>query len=123
MANEKNLINRGATQFRSGEEAVKNGHKGGKASGESRRRKKNTIEAIRAVLAENAGGGLTKLEVIAARVIKRLADEGDIRDYKVLADILGEAKQTVKLEGNGLMIVTKDEQDKQAEQAFLNDSY
>ena len=45
MANEKNLENGKATQFRSGEEAAKNGQKGGIASGVARRRKRSMQEA------------------------------------------------------------------------------
>lgn len=45
MANEKNLENGRATQFRSGEEAARNGQLGGIASGAARRRKKSLREA------------------------------------------------------------------------------
>ena len=45
MANEKNLENGKATQFRSGEEAARNGQLGGVASGASRRRKRALREA------------------------------------------------------------------------------
>ena len=45
MANEKNLENGRATQFRSGEEAARNGRNGGLASGAARRRKKSLKEA------------------------------------------------------------------------------
>ena len=44
MANEKNLENGKLTQFRSGEEAAKNGQKGGIASGVARRRKRSMKE-------------------------------------------------------------------------------
>lgn len=40
MANNENLKKGKATQFKSGEEAVKNGRKGGIASGEAKREKK-----------------------------------------------------------------------------------
>lgn len=45
MSNEKNLENGKLTQFRSGEEAAKNGQKGGIASGAARRRKRSMREA------------------------------------------------------------------------------
>lgn len=45
MANEKNLECGKTTQFRSGEEAARNGRKGGQASGAARRRKKSLKEA------------------------------------------------------------------------------
>lgn len=44
MANPQNLKKGKDTQFRSGEEAARNGKKGGVASGESRRKKKNIME-------------------------------------------------------------------------------
>lgn len=46
MANEENLKKGKATQFRSGEEAAKNGKKGGQASGKSRREKKAFRERL-----------------------------------------------------------------------------
>ena len=45
MANNENLAKGKATQFRSGEEAARNGSKGGIASGAARRRKKSLKEA------------------------------------------------------------------------------
>ena len=50
MANNKNLINGRATQFRSGEEAAKNGKKGGIASGKARRERKTFRELTELVL-------------------------------------------------------------------------
>lgn len=50
LANNKNLINGRATQFRSGEEAARNGKKGGIASGISRREKKTFRELTELVL-------------------------------------------------------------------------
>lgn len=40
MANEENLKKGELTQYRSGEEAARNGKKGGQASGKARRQKK-----------------------------------------------------------------------------------
>lgn len=45
VANEKNLECGKTTRFRSGEEAARNGRKGGQASGAARRRKKSLKEA------------------------------------------------------------------------------
>lgn len=50
MANEKNLKKGKATQYRSGEEAARNGRKGGKESGKKRREQKAYREIARAVL-------------------------------------------------------------------------
>ena len=54
MANEENLKKGEATQFKSGEEAARNGQKGGVASGASRRRKKAMRQTVNALL----GAGL-----------------------------------------------------------------
>ena len=50
MANAENLKKGEATQFRSGEEAARNGGKGGVASGASRRRKKSMKAALKTML-------------------------------------------------------------------------
>lgn len=50
MANEKNLKKGVATQYRSGEEAARNGRKGGIASGESRRKRKTLAESMKDLL-------------------------------------------------------------------------
>lgn len=50
MPNEKNLKKGKATQFKSGEEAVKNGKKGGEASAKSRRGKKTIQQILNTVL-------------------------------------------------------------------------
>lgn len=50
MANDENLKKGEVTQFRSGEEAARNGRKGGKASGEARRRKANFRKTLNLLL-------------------------------------------------------------------------
>lgn len=52
MANDQNLNNRAATQFRAGEEQVRIAKKGGIASGQARRRKK-TLSELAKMIAEN----------------------------------------------------------------------
>lgn len=68
MANEENLRNGESTQYRSGEEAARNGQKGGIASGKSRRRKKllrETVEMlIKLPLYEGQLDKLTSIENI-----------------------------------------------------------
>lgn len=104
MANEQNLIP--AAHPLTVEEASK----GGIASGKARRERKTLADALRKVLEENAGdSGLTRREAIAAKVLKRLYEEGDIRDVKVLAEILGEVKQTIDIPGLQLNVNTSKE--------------
>lgn len=50
------MINGKATQYRSGEEAARNGQKGGIESGIARRKKKNTAELINAMLSAKVNG-------------------------------------------------------------------
>lgn len=66
MANEKNLKKGKATQFKSGEEAARNGKKGGKASGKAKREKK-TIQNILTAFLDDKIEGNVQLEEIAER--------------------------------------------------------
>ena len=104
MANEQNL------KVPTSDEARELGRNGGIASGKARRERKTLADALRKVLDESAGAdGLTRREAIAAKVLKRLYDEGDIRDVKVLAEILGEVKQTIDIPGLQLNVNTSKE--------------
>ena len=119
MANEQNLTPFTSEQSR--EEAAKNGRKGGIASGVAKREKKTLADALRVVLEEKAseGSDLTKREAIVAKVVKRLYDDGDIRDLKILADVLGESVQTLDLKGVA-PIVARDAEDAAGLQALLD---
>lgn len=95
MANEQNLI-----PIQTESQAREKGRAGGIASGKARRERKTIAEALRLVLAERGNEqGLSRQELIVARVVKRLYDEGDIRDLKVLADVLGESEETINVKG------------------------
>lgn len=105
---------------RSKEEARERGRAGGVASGAARRERKTIADALRLVLAEKANEqGLTRQELIVAKVVKRLYDEGDIRDLKILADVLGESEQTINLKGVA-PIVAKDAEDAAQIQGLLD---
>lgn len=105
---------------RSKEEARERGQAGGIASGKARRERKTIADALRLVLAEKANEqGLTRQELIVAKVVKRLYDEGDIRDLKILADVLGESEQTINLKGVA-PIVAKDAEDAAKIQGLLD---
>ena len=105
---------------RSKEEARERGRAGGVASGAARRERKTIADALRLVLAEKANEqGLTRQELIVAKVVKRLYDEGDIRDLKILADVLGESEQTINLKGVA-PIVAKDAEDAAKIQGLLD---
>lgn len=100
MANEQNLIPFDSSQSR--EEAKKNGSKGGKASGESRRRKKSIRENMKELLAmapsgDISGMGLDGIEsdeltnqlVMTAALMMR-AQGGDVAAIKEIRAIIGE---------------------------------
>ena len=61
MANDENLKKGESTQFRTGEEQAKIAQKGGKASGEARRRKKAMRQAAAELLNMNIAGGQSEV--------------------------------------------------------------
>lgn len=100
MTEKKKVPNSEGTQFRTGSKQVELARKAGIASGVARREKKTLAETLRAVLEERPDKeGLTRQELIVAKVVKRLYDKGDIRDLKVLADVLGESEETINVKG------------------------
>jgi hypothetical protein len=115
MANENNL-----KPIQTESEAREKGRQGGIASGKARRERKTLADTLRVVLEEKANdAGLTRREAIVAKVVKRLYDEGDIRDLKILADVLGESEQTINLKGVA-PIVAKDAEDAAKIQGLLD---
>lgn len=99
-----------APPFESGEKARELGKKGGIASGKAKRAKKTLADTLRKVLQEKIAKGekLTRQEAIAIKAVKRLYDDPKMSDLKILAEILGETKQTVELTGTQLVINTDD---------------
>ena len=115
-----NLKNTEGTRFVSGSQAVENGRKGGIASAAAKKERRTLADTLRVVLEEKANdAGLTRREAIVAKVVKRLYDEGDIRDLKILADVLGESEQTINLKGVA-PIVAKDAEDAAKIQGLLD---
>lgn len=115
MANEKNLENGKLTQFRSGEEAAKNGQKGGIASGVARRRKRSMKEAadyylslpetdrrrVNALLRDAVDPKDVDNQMSVVMGMAEAAKRGDARAAGVLLKMLGEDKpqnETVRLE-------------------------
>ena len=107
MANEQNLEKGLATQFRSGEEAARNGHKGGVNSGVSRRRKRSLKEAADLFLSLPVADTKTYNKMVLAGVdpddidyqmavvigMTTKAIKGDAKAAKVLIEMLGGAKE------------------------------
>lgn len=88
--------------------------KGGKARAKKMKERKSIAEALRKVLDEpiTKGSRQTRLDGISIKVVKKMFDDPDIRDMKVLAEILGEIKQTLTADGEGLTIVVKSQEEK-----------
>lgn len=91
MANEQNL--RPFTSDQNREEAAKNGRKGGKASGEARRKRKAFAEAFDTLLersfTDHNGNQLQGVEAIAAKVFQQ-AMNGDLKAIQIIRDTVGE---------------------------------
>ena len=107
MANEQNLLNGKATQFKTGEKQVEIARKGGKASGEAKRRKKEMRERLELLLSMpiNNGKGVDvdKIKSFAAIkgknitvedailiAITQKAMKGDISAGAFIRDTVGE---------------------------------
>lgn len=98
MANDENLKRGKATQFRSGEEAARNGAKGGIASGKSRN--------LRARLKEWAEQGGYELML---QVAQEEIENGNTKMWELVRDTIGE-KPTDKLDVSGAVpVVIKDD--------------
>lgn len=98
MANEQNLVPFTSEQNR--EEAAKNGSKGGVASGEARRRKRDLRLAFEMLLekefTDKTGNLISGAEALAAKQFEK-ALKGDSKAFEVVRDTAGQ-KPIEKLE-------------------------
>lgn len=102
MANEENLIPFTSNQSR--EEAVKNGRKGGKASGEARRRKANFRKTLNMLLTAEIDTDISPMlkemgldstiESAMNMAIIKKAMMGDVKAYEAIAKYSGQSAQT-----------------------------
>lgn len=115
MPNEKNII---PHQFKPGDTSGKaaNGRKGGIASGKAKRKRRELreiFEAIRKTPVEVAMPDKTLKEVdfdeAAVLAMYRKAMTGDVGAMKLIATMLGEYEQKVKVEGTTPVLVTEEE--------------
>lgn len=112
MANEKNLI---PQANRSPSEVREMGRKGGKASGEARRRKKTMREALEMMLFHTKLNEQTKQmlkaegvsdvedmnhQMVITRSLIAKAESGDVQAYNAICSMIGE-KPAEKMEVNG----------------------
>ncbi len=75
--------------FRSGSEAAEMGKKGGRASGRSRRKRKQLREYLEVLLGKKMEDGSTRAEHICQALIEK-ALTGDARSFELIRDTLGE---------------------------------
>jgi hypothetical protein len=91
MANNENL--KPFTSDQSREEAVKNGRKGGIASGEARRERKKIKEYLEIALAsaikDKQGNEYTRLEAGVLKLVERYV-KGDQKAFDTVVELLGE---------------------------------
>ena len=112
MANEENLKKGKATQFRSGEEAARNGKKGGIASGETRRKRKTmreTMELLASQPVTNKGikksiksivDGIDEddmdMMLAATMGVFNAAIKGNVSAYEKIVEMLGEGVEDIE---------------------------
>lgn len=105
MANDENLKKGVVTQFRSGEEAARNGRKGGKASGRARRRKADFRKTLNVLLTTEidspewtpflkAQGLDSTLESAVNAAMIREALAGNVKAYEAIAKYSGQTAGT-----------------------------
>lgn len=124
MANDKNLENGRATQFRSGEEAARNGRIGGVASGASRRRKRSLKEAadlylsmpvrdkrkLNAIIRDGLEAEDVDNQMAIIVGLTKVAQEGDFKSAKVLFGLLDESgSEQVSTPDDGFLDALREE--------------
>lgn len=93
MANPENLVR---NEDRTPEQLRENGRKGGIAQGRNKRKRKMLRDLLLEELAsKNPGTKMSKAEYITARVIKKLADDPNMHDLRIVYELVGELEQRV----------------------------
>lgn len=108
MANLQNLL-RGnpATQFKSGQQAVENGRKGGIRSGEVRRERAMMKQELEAMLKQTTDDNTTYKNKVTLGLLANAIDKtkgGSPEAYKTILAVLGELKEEQKIETPSLNI-------------------
>lgn len=105
MANEQNLENGKATQFKSGEEAAESGRNGGIASGRAKREKASLRKAAQEVLngeyTDKSGKKLLGANVVILNLFKIAADPHNkqcIQAVRLLMELYNEDKSPAEME-------------------------
>ena len=132
MANNENLIRLSPS------EARENGRKGGKASGEARRRKANLRQTMNAILTSEvdipewtqileALGLDSTLETVISAAMVREAMNGNVKAYTAIKDVLGQtSKSETDLEEQRVRMAAAkarmgvDDEEEQEDDGFLD---
>lgn len=112
MANLQNLL-RGnpATQFKSGQQAVENGRKGGIRSGEVRRERAMMKQELEAMLKQTTDDNTTYKNKVTLGLLANAIDKtkgGSPEAYKTILAVLGELKEEQVNETPSLNITITD---------------
>lgn len=112
MANLQNLL-RGnpATQFKSGQQAVENGRKGGIRSGEVRRERAMMKQELEAMLKQTTDDNMTYKNKVTLGLLANAIDKtkgGSPEAYKTILAVLGELKEEKEQETPSLNITITD---------------
>jgi hypothetical protein len=92
-----------ATRFRTGNEQAEIARRGGKASGRKRREKREFKELLELAFStmvtnKQTGEQASRKEVSAIRLVEKCTN-GDLKAIKLAAELLGEKKAQVELQG------------------------
>lgn len=120
--NKRNLV---PNEARTPSERRANASKAGKASGKARAERKALKEVFETLLTqevkdpENEKRTLTGAEYLGLSMFKRAA-AGDVRAFKIIAEIMGEYKQEIKLDQNIEQKIEKQLTPQEAKQLLEN---
>lgn len=102
MANDENLEKGKATQFKSGDEAARNGQKGGVSSGRSRRKKADMRKAVQNLLDgtynDDDGKTFSGAELMAVKLFEIATNKNDkqcIAAMKLILELTGQDKDAL----------------------------
>lgn len=87
------------------------GKAGAAASTRAKRERKTLAQTLREELDKmaSAGGAMTKQEYIVAKCLDNLAKgKCTPQDLKTMSEVLGELKQNINLDGDGMHIIVRD---------------
>lgn len=88
--------------------------KGGKASVKARRERKTIAETMQKLLDDEVEGtGMTRREAIIFKALHRAYKQGKMDDVVKIAQLVGEFKQNLNVESDGMVCVVRTEEEAQ----------